>query len=100
MNILNVPTTKISLVKESPTKIFEQSEKEQNGVYVFNHNSVSGVMLATDLYEGMVQELEYLRDEIIKLRLENKNVQTLTDEEVRGDKARKVPKIDDNDGWE
>lgn len=59
---LDVPTTSITEVKKSPMDVFAQARKAGTGVYVFNREKVSGVMLTQEQYEALLEELTELRD--------------------------------------
>lgn len=104
MRILNVPTTSITEVKKNPNKIFDQAKKEKTGVYVFNHNDVSGVMLSKDQYEALNQRIDLLEEKIFDyeaaIRISKKDVKTYSDIEVRGHVALEPIIIDDHDRWE
>lgn len=104
MRILDVPTTSVTEVKKNPNKIFEQAKKEKTGVYVFNRNDVSGVMLSQEQYESLNQRIELLEEKILNyevaMRLNQEDVKTYSDFEVRGSVANDPIIIDDNDGWE
>lgn len=104
MNILNVPITSISNLKRSPMEAFEKANKENTGVYVFNREKVAGVMLTQKQYESLNNEIEELYDQMADLVAEKRvlygNVETFTDEEVRGKIANEPPIIDEDDGWE
>lgn len=60
---LEVPTSSITEVKKSPMSVFKQAEEAETGVYIFNREKVAGVMLTQELYEGLLEELEQLRDQ-------------------------------------
>lgn len=62
---LEVPTSSITEVKKSPMSVFKQAEEAETGVYIFNREKVAGVMLTQELYEGLLEELEQLRDQQI-----------------------------------
>ena len=104
MDTMNVPTMSISEVKKSPSKAFSLARDANNGVYVFNHGTVSGVMLASEQYEGLLERLERYEEELLLIeverRLRNKSVKTYTDEEVRGKTARTQRLNNEDDGWE
>lgn len=104
MKTLNVPHTSVSKVKSNPTEIFKQAEEEKTGVYVLNRNNVAGVMVSAEQYESLIYRIERLEEENLDLiaasRLQDTNVKTYTDEEVRGDLASGDITIDENDGWE
>lgn len=103
MKILDVPHKSISDVKNSPMKIFEQANITNNGVYIFNRNSVAGVMITQEQYEGLNAEIDALYDKIdemvVKERLADTNVKTYSVEEVTGINLDDV-EFDENDGWE
>lgn len=102
MKILDVPHKSISDVKQSPMRIFEQANDTSNGVYIFNRNTVAGVMLTQKQYEGMHAEIELLRDKIdemiIKKRLADENVKTYSVAEATGINLENI-EFDSNDGW-
>ena len=104
MRILDVPTTSVTEVKKNPNKIFEQAKKAQTGVYVFNRNVVSGVMLSQEQYETLNHRIDLLEEKILNyevaMRLNNHDVKTYSDFQVRGSVANNPIVIDDHDGWE
>jgi len=89
MRILDVPTTSISDVKQSPMEAFQKADREETSVYIFNREKVVGVMLTQQQYESLHKEIEAiysrLDDLTVELRLSNKSVRTYTDSEVRGE---------------
>ena len=104
MKTIDVPIKSISDVKRSPMNIFKEAEEQQNGVYIFNRDSIAGVMLTQEHYEDMVNEIELLYDKIDELvvlqRINDETLKTYSDYEVRGDAANEPIEIDENDGWE
>lgn len=104
LKTLDVPTSNISALKKSPTSLFEKAEKAQSGVYIFNRNTPSGVVMSVKDYEKMVNKLDHLEEKIGDLevveRLKN-NTKLYTDQEVRGKRAAGTKVIiDEDDGWE
>jgi len=104
MEILTVPTANVSDVKKSPGEIFARAEKANSGVYIFNRGTVAGVMLTREQYESLNNQLEELTDKLfdaeISRRLALGDVETFTDDEVRGTGSHLLTEIDPNDGWE
>ena len=104
METLNVPTTSISEVKRSPSKIFMLSRDANSGVYVFSHGSVAGVMLAQDQYEYLNKRIDDLEEQLLLKeaaeRLRADDGQRFTDREVRGGAASEEHAFDPADGWE
>lgn len=104
LKTLDVPTSNISKLKQSPSKIFEEAEKAKSGVYIFNRNTPSGVVMSVVDYEKMVKTIDNLQEQIFQAEIAERLKQPgkiYTDEEVRGTKAAKNEVIiDDNDGWE
>ena len=104
MRILDVPTTSVTEVKKNPNKIFDHARKQKTGVYVFNRNDVSGVMLSQEQYESLNQRIDLLEEKIldyeVSMRLNKQDINTYSDIEVRGDIANEPIIIDENDGWE
>lgn len=100
----SVPTSNIDSLKESPMSVFELATKKQTGVYIFDHNTPSGVVMSVDDYEKMVSENERLLNEITELkasiRLNNATPDLVSDHKVRGKKALEEPTVDEDDGWE
>ena len=103
MDILTVPTASVSEVKKSPGEVFSRAEKANNGVYVFNHGVVAGVMLTQHQYETLNNQLDELTDKLhdaeVSRRLALSDVETFTDAEVRGLRQHLPTEIDPNDGW-
>jgi hypothetical protein len=103
MHTLEAPTVSVSEVKQSPTRIFSLAASSNNGVYVFNHSKVAGVMLTEQQYSGLLAQLDELEDLLVQ-RDASRRIQitqpNFTDEEVRGAIAAEAPAIDSNDGWE
>jgi PHD/YefM family antitoxin component YafN of YafNO toxin-antitoxin module len=104
LQTLRVPTTSITEVKKSPSNIFNLAESSQNAVYVFNRGAVSGVMMTRLQYEDMAARLEELEEEVLDyraaLRLQDSDVTTYTDTEVRAPQRVATLHFDDGDGWE
>ncbi|WP_411842881.1 hypothetical protein [Salinicoccus sp. HZC-1] len=104
MKTIDVPIKSISDVKRSPMNIFKEADEKQNGVYIFNRDSIAGVMLTQKQYEDMSNEIELLYDKIDELvalqRINDDTPQTYSDYEVRGEAANAPVIIDENDGWE
>ena len=100
----DVPTSDITVLKDSPTSVFKRAAKAQTGVYILDHNVPSGVVMSVDDYEKMVDENERMLDEITELkatiRLNNAVPELVSDHQVRGEKALREPVIDEDDGWE
>lgn len=106
---LNVPTTDIPKLRKNPLRVFDYAKSQKTGVYVFNRDKPSGIVLSVNVYEEMVRRLNKLEDELLDFqttqkveeRIKNDNGKRYTDEEVRGSEfAHKLPVIDENDGWE
>lgn len=58
---LEVPTSSITEVKKSPMTVFDQARHAGTGVYIFNREKIAGVMLTKEQYEGLLEELNTLR---------------------------------------
>lgn len=58
---LNVPTIRTTILRTAPAEVFQLSTQQRTGVYILNHCEISGVVLAQDLYENLLEELEDLR---------------------------------------
>lgn len=103
LKTLDVPTSNISKLKKSPSALFDQAEKAKSGIYIFNRNTPSGIVMSVKDYENMVHEIEQLQDKIYDLevvdRIKN-NSKLYSDEEVRGASSHRKIELDDNDGWE
>ena len=82
--------------------VFERSEEADNGVYVLNHGSVAGVMLARAQYEQLIHRIDELEETLVlqeaAYRIQNPPPHRYRDEEVRDDYARSVP-FSEDDGW-
>ncbi|MDR3307979.1 MAG: hypothetical protein LBS58_03675 [Coriobacteriales bacterium] len=104
MKTLQVPTASISEVKRSPSRVFKLAAEANTGVYIFSHGNVTGVMLAQEQYEGVNERLKELEEELfiaeVARRTANEDAILLTDEEVRGKRARADVAFDQDDGWE
>lgn len=104
LKTLDVPTSNISKLKESPTQLFKEAAKAQSGIYIFNRNTPSGVVMSVHDYEKMVKEIDALQEQLFDAeaaaRLKHPG-KIYTDKEVRGDDAATGEVyLDDNDGWE
>lgn len=103
LKTLDVPTSNISKLKKDPTELFEEAEKAKSGVYIFNRNTPSGIVMSIKDYEKMVHKVEELQEKLfdaeVALRLKN-NTKIYSDEEVRGKVVDNDNSIDQDDGWE
>lgn len=104
LKTLDVPTSNISKLKESPTQLFKEAAKAESGIYIFNRNTPSGVVMSVHDYEKMVKEINELQEQLFdaeaaaRLKHDSK---VYSDKEVRGDEAASGDVyLDDNDGWE
>lgn len=104
MKKLKVPHTSLREVKSDPLKVFKQAEEEKSGVYVLDHNNVAGVIMSENHYESLIRRIEHLEGENLELiaaaRLQDTEITTYTDEEVRGDLANRDMATDEIDEWE
>ncbi|MCI1290181.1 MAG: type II toxin-antitoxin system Phd/YefM family antitoxin [Lactobacillus sp.] len=104
LKILDVPTSNISALKKSPTKIFAKAKKAKSGVYVFNRDTPAGIVMDVDDYEHMVRLIDELEEKLFDAEAADRlqtNDKLYSDQEVRGVKARnKQVDLDDDDGWE
>lgn len=108
LKVLDVPTNNISNLKKSPTDLFKQAAKAKSGVYIFNRNTPSGVVMSVNDYENMVHKINDLEEKLFDAEVDahaidniKSSTRTYSDEEVRGDNAAKgTIKLDDDDGWE
>lgn len=104
LKTLDVPTSNISELKKSPTKLFQKAANAKTGVYIFNRDTPSGVVMDVKNYEKMVHELRSLQEKLFDqeaaIRLKE-NDKVYSDEEVRGKLSKnKSIILDDDDGWE
>ena len=103
MKILDVPYTNLSDIKKSPRMVFDTARETDSGVYVFKNSKPLGVVLTTEQYEGLNDEIEKLYDKIdeltVKERIINEDEKTYSVEDATGVKLEDV-EFDENDGWE
>lgn len=56
-----IPTMRITRIKEAPMDGFDKAEDLDTGLYITNRGEYVGVMLTTDQYEALITELKVLR---------------------------------------
>lgn len=104
LKTIDAPISSISKLKKSPTKLFDEAKKVKSGIYIFNRDTPSGVVMSVHDYENMVHKIDQLREELLDMEAANRlktNKKTYSDHEVRGKKADNSEiSLDDNDGWE
>lgn len=104
LKTLDVPTSNISDLKKSPRALFERAKKAKSGIYIFNRNTPSGIVMSVVDYERMVKKINQLEDKLYDLEVADRirnNTKLYTDKEVRGSAAKNEDiKIDEDDGWE
>lgn len=100
LKTLDVQTSNISELKKSLSTLFDQAK---SGIYIFNRNTPSGIVMSVRDYENMVHKIEQLQEKIYDLevaeRIKN-NTKLYSDEEVRGVSPDGNIELDENDGWE
>lgn len=103
LRTLDVQTSNISKLKKSPSTLFDQAKKAKSGIYIFNRNTPSGIVMSVHDYENMVHEIEKLQEKLydfeVAERIKN-NTKLYSDEEVRGLSSDENVELDENDGWE
>lgn len=57
----------ITDVKQSPMTIFEMAKETNAGIYIYNRNKVSGVMLSAEQYEALIKKKTIEQDRDIKI---------------------------------
>lgn len=93
----------VSELKQSPKNIFNMAKKEKKGVYVLKNNSPEVVVTSVEVYESLVDQIDYYQEKIFDLETAKRlkePVKLYNDEEVRGKAAYRPIEIDPNDGWE
>lgn len=103
MKTLNVPISNMTNLKKSPKNVFNIAKEAQTGVYIFNRDEVTGVVMDVEGYEKMVKKLDDLQEKLweaeVAQRL-NKPVQTIGVEATEKLTGYKDTPLDPNDGWE
>ncbi|MGL5900301.1 MAG: type II toxin-antitoxin system Phd/YefM family antitoxin [Lactobacillaceae bacterium] len=97
------PFVSVSELKQSPKSIFDRAKKEKKGVYVLKNNSPEVVVTSVEVYESLVDQIDYYQEKIFDLETAKRlkePVKLYNDEEVRGEAAHREIQIDPNDGWE
>lgn len=107
MQALNVPVTNMTALKVSPAKVIKQAAKAQNGVYIFNRDHPTAVLMTAQDYEKMIQKIDELEDQLLDLQVEKDALKriyephkTYSEEEVFGKNGLSDVTPEDDDGWE
>lgn len=105
MKILDVPTTNMSDLKKSPKKVIEEVKDQKTGVYVFNHDKPTAVILDVDDYEALINRYEEMEEKLADLELatklpELKKETSRPASEVIGEKLLADINESDDDEWE
>ncbi|MCI1289998.1 MAG: type II toxin-antitoxin system Phd/YefM family antitoxin [Lactobacillus sp.] len=107
MQALNVPVTNMTALKVSPAKVIKQAEKAQNGVYIFNRDHPTAVLMTAQDYEKMIQKIDELEDQLLDLQVEREAIkrlgqphQTYSEKEVFGKNGLNDISLENDDGWE
>ncbi|MFC0905512.1 hypothetical protein ACFHWD_12510 [Clostridium sp. MT-14] len=93
----------ITDLQRSASKVLD-TDKD---IFIMKNNHLFKIITSVEDYNKQIDAFEKLNDKLleaetyIRILEESKgNVKKLSDYEVRGDKANKVPVLDENDGWE
>lgn len=105
MKTLDVPTTNMSDLKKSPKKVIDEVKDQKTGVYVFNHDKPTAVILDVDNYEALVNSYEEMEEKLADLELaaklpELKKEASRPASEVIGEKLLADINESDDDEWE
>lgn len=66
LKTLDVQTSNISELKKSLSTLFDQAK---SGIYIFNRNTPSGIVMSVRDYENMVHEIEQLQEKLYDLEV-------------------------------
>lgn len=108
MKTLDVPVTNMTNLKKSPAQVIKQASDSRNGVYVFNRDTPAAVVMTPKDYENLVKKINDLEDKLLDMqvekeavqRVQQKNHEVYSEEEVLGPNGLSDVNVDNDDGWE
>lgn len=108
MKALDVPVVNMTNLKKSPASVIKQAEKAKNGVYIFNRDTPTAVIMTPEDYEKLIKKIDLLEDKLLDAEVEKSALERIqqpkhksySEEEVLGPHGLDDVELDEDDGWE